>query len=74
MNHVNNRFLLMLARKRRLELEDATGISGGDDIGSELQNEFGFAIAEGLGGVGLHEIVDSCGAAADGGLGDLDQL
>lgn len=71
---VDNGSLLMLARERRLKLEDAAGISSGDDVGSEVRNEFGFAIAERIGGVGLDKIVDSCGTAADGGFGDLDKL
>ena len=61
----------MVARERRLKLEDAAGIAGGDNISLELRNEFGFAGAEGVGGIGLNEIVDSCGAAADGRFGNL---
>ena len=65
------RCLLMQARERGLKLEDATGIAGGDNIGPETGNEFGFAIAERIGGLWLNEIVDSRGTAADGGFGDL---
>lgn len=61
-------------RERRLQLEDAAGITGGNDIGSEMGNEFGFAIAKGLRCVGLHEVVDSCGTAADGGFGDFGEF
>ena len=64
----------MQARKRRLKLEDAAGVAGGDDIGSKMRNEFGFAVAEGIGGVWLHEIVDSRRAATDGGFGNLGEL
>lgn len=64
----------MLARERRLKLEGAAGISSGDEVGSEVRNEFGFAIAKRFGGVGLNEIVDSCGAAADGGFGNLSEF
>lgn len=64
----------MLARERGPKLEDAAGIAGGDNIRFELGNEFGFAGAKGVGGVGLHEIVDSRGATADGGFRDLSKL
>jgi len=63
--------LLVPASERRLELEDAAWISGGDDVGSETGNKFGLAIAEGVGGVWLNEIVDSGGTAADGGFGNF---
>lgn len=66
--------LLVPASERRLELEDAAWISGGDDIGSEMRNELGFAIAEGIGGVWLDEIVDSRRAAAEGRFGNLDEF
>src|SRR5215472_17728511 len=61
----------MLARERRLKLQSTTGITCGDDVGIELRNEFRLAIAKGVGRVGLDEIVDSCGAAADGGFGNF---
>ena len=64
----------MLSRERRLKLEDAAGISGGDDVGSERRNELGFAIAKRLSGVRLNQVVDSSGTAADGGFGNLDEL
>ena len=64
----------MQVGKRRLKLEGAAGIAGCDNVGSETRNQLGFAIAEGVSGVGLNEIVDSSGAATDGGFGDLDQL
>jgi hypothetical protein len=54
-----------------LELEQAARVAGGDDFGVERGNELGFAIAEGVGGVGLREIVDARGAAADGSLRDF---
>lgn len=64
----------MLARERRLKLEDATGIASGNDVGSEMPNELGFAIAEGLGGVGLNEIVDAGRPAANCGFGNFGEL
>ena len=66
--------LLTLARERRLKLQNAAGIASGDDAGSETRNELGFAIPKGLGGARLNQVVDSRGAAADGGFGDLDEL
>ena len=74
LNRVDYRCLVMLVRERGLELEDAAGISCGDDVGFQLSNEVRFAIAERFGSVGLHEIVDSCGAAADGGFRNLGEL
>ena len=64
----------MLARKRRLKLEGAARISGGDDVGSDMRNELGFAIPKRFGGIGLNKVVDSRGAAADGGFGYLYEL
>ena len=64
----------MPVRESRLKLEDAARVSCSDDVSFELRNEFGFAITERFGCVGLHEIVDSRGAAADGGLGDLGEF
>ena len=64
----------MLAGESGLELQDAAGIARSDDVGSELRNQLGFAIAKGLGGVGLHEVVDPRGAAADGGLGNFGEF
>ena len=66
--------LLTLSQERRLKLQNATGIASRDDAGSEMRNELGFAIPKGLGGARLNQVVDSRGAAADGGFGDLDEL
>src|SRR5215472_7856240 len=74
LNRVDYWRLLMLAREGRLQLENAARIAGGHDVGPKLRNEFGFATAEGFGGIGLNEIVDSCGAATNGGLGDFSEL
>lgn len=63
-----------LAGERRLELEQAAGIAGDDDIGIERSDERGFAIAEGVCGGGLDEIVNSRGAATDGGLRNFEKL
>ena len=57
-----------------LELKKAAGIAGGDDVGVEWRNELGLAVAQGVGGIGLDEVVDSRGAAADGGLGNFREL
>ena len=48
-----------------LQLEHAAGIAGSDHVDAKLRNEFGFAVAERSGSVGLHEIVDSRRTAAD---------
>src|SRR5215472_6047240 len=74
LNRVDYWRLLMLAREGRLQLENAARIAGGHDVGPKLRNEFGFATAEGFGCIGLNEIVDSCGAATNGGLGDFSEL
>jgi hypothetical protein len=66
--------LLTPARERRLELEDAAGVSSGNDVNAKMRNEFGLAVAQGFGGVGLHEIVNSGGAAANGGFGYLSKF
>ena len=47
------RCLLMAAGEGGLKLQNAAGIAGGDNVGSELRDKFGFALAEGFGGVGL---------------------
>jgi len=65
---------MMLAGESGLELQDAAGIARSDDVDSEMGNQFGFAIAKGLGGVGLHEIVDARGATADGGFGNFGEF
>lgn len=57
-----------LAGQGGLELEQAAGVAGGYYLGVERGDELGFTIAESVGGVGLDEIVDACGAAADGGF------
>ena len=59
------------AGEAAFELEEAAGVGGdeGGGIGGEEVSDL--AIAELLGGFGLEEIVDSCGAAAERGLGDL---
>ena len=69
-----DRCLTMSARESGLKLQDAAGIAGGDDVRPKLRHQFGFAIAEGFGGVRLHEIVDSCGTATDRGLGNFNEF
>lgn len=71
---VHNGRFLMPAGEGGLELENAAGIAGGHNVGTELGNEFGFAIAESFCGAGLHQIVDSGRAAADGSFGDFRKL
>ena len=62
---------LALASEGGLELKETAGVAGGDDFGVERSDELGFAVAEGVGGVRLDEIVNAGGAAADGGFGDF---
>lgn len=71
---MNDVRFLMPTSEGGLELENAAGIAGGDNVGSELRDQFGFAIAEGFRGFGLHQVVDSRGAAADCGLGNFREL
>jgi len=54
-------------------LEDAAGIAGGDDVCGESGDVVGLASAELCGGFGLYEVVNSGGAAADGGFGNFDE-
>jgi hypothetical protein len=57
-----------------LELENAAGIAGGDYIGVKSGDEVCFAIAEFAGGVGLDEIIDARGAAADRRFGNFKEF
>jgi hypothetical protein len=57
--------------ERGLELEETTRIAGGDDVGVEGGDELGLAVAELGSGIWLDEIVNACGATADGSFGDL---
>src|SRR6185437_1373936 len=43
-------------------------------VGVGVEEMGDFAVAELLGGFGLEEVVDSCGSAAERGLGDLGEL
>ncbi len=60
--------------ERRLQLQEAAGISRGHYVCLERGDQAGFAVAEFGGGFGLDEIVDSGGAAADGRFGNFKQL
>jgi hypothetical protein len=51
---MNDGSLVAETSQGRLELEEAAGVAGGHDIGVERDDEFGFAVAEGVGGVGLY--------------------
>ena len=64
-------FLLAGAAESAAELEKAAGIGGDYGVGVGCEQVGNFAVAELLGGFGLEEIVDSCGAAAERELGDL---
>lgn len=44
----------------RLKLKEAARVASGNDIWVERSNQLSFAIAELIGGVGLHEIVNAC--------------
>ena len=61
-------------RERGLELEEAAGIAGDDDVRMEIDDEAGFAFAELSGGFRLNEIVNSSGAAADGAFGNFEEF
>ena len=47
------------------KLQQAAGISGGDDVRVQGRDQLRFAIAQSVGRVGLHQIVDAGRAAAD---------
>ena len=64
-------FFLTCSAQSAAELEEAAGIGGDYSVGVSCEQVGNFAVAELLGGFGLEEIVDSCGAAAERGLGDL---
>jgi hypothetical protein len=51
---MNDRSVTAKTSQGGLELEKAAGVAGGHDIGVERDDEFGFAVAEGVGGVGLY--------------------
>jgi hypothetical protein len=64
-------FLLAGSAETAAELEKAAGVGGDYSVGVSCEEVGNFAVAELLGGFGLEKIVDSCGAAAERGLGDL---
>ena len=64
-------FFLTCSAQSAAELEEAAGIGGDYGVGVGCEEVRDFAVAELLGGFGLEEIVDACGAAAEGGLGYL---
>lgn len=74
MNRVDYRHRMALTGKGGLQLQKAAGVAGGYCAGVERGDELGFAVAEGVGGVGLHEVVDAGGAAANGGFWDFGEL
>src|SRR5215467_3541152 len=74
LDRVDYRCLFMPAGERGLKLKGAAWVAGGNNIGLERRNEFGLAVTEGIGGVRLNKIVDSCRATADGGLGNFREL
>jgi len=55
-------------------LEEAAGIASGDDVGLEWGDKLSFAVAEGSGCIGLNEIVNAGGAAADGSFGNFEEV
>ena len=50
---MHHRNLVAETGKRRLQLKQATGIAGGNNVGVERSNELRFALAEGVCGVGF---------------------
>ena len=74
LNRMNDGSVAAKTSQGGLELEKAAGVAGGDDIGVERSDELGFAIAEGVGGVGLDQIVESGGATADGVFWDFSEF
>ena len=74
MNGVQDGSWVTVPCERRLKLEHAARIARRDDVGSQRRNEIGFAVADGVGCIGLNEIVNSRRAAADGGFRDFGEL
>ena len=57
-----------------LDLEVATGISDGDAVGFCGEDFFDFAAAEAFGFFGMRDAVNAGAAAAERGLGQVDQV
>lgn len=74
LDSVDDRSGVAVAGQRGLELQEAAGIAGRNDVGLQRDDQFGFAVAEGGGGVRLDEIVDASGATADGGFGNFGEF
>src|SRR6267378_8600448 len=74
LNRVHYGSLLAQARQRGLHLEHTSGISRRHHIGVERLNELSLAITQRIGGIWLHEVEDSRGAAADGGFRNFGKL
>lgn len=53
------------------QLEEAAGIGRDDGLGADVKEVADLAVAKLLGGLGLKEVVDACGATAKRRLGDL---
>ena len=59
------------AAKAAHELQKAAGIGADDGFGSGGEQVRDLAVAEFVGGFGMQEVVDACGAAAERCFGDL---
>ena len=57
-----------------LDLEVATGIGDGDAVGFCGEDFFDFAAAKAFGFFGMRDAVNAGAAAAEGGLGQVDQV
>ena len=57
-----------------LDLKVATGIGDGDAVGFCGEDFFHFAAAEAFGFFGMRDAVNAGAAAAEGGLGQVDQV
>ena len=71
LNSVHDGRFLLLARERRLQLENAARISGGHNIRAKCSDVLCLAVSERHRGIRLNEIIDSRGTTANGGLGNF---
>jgi len=67
-------FFFACAAEAAHELEETPGIGGDDGVGLRGQEMRDFTVAELLRWLGLEEIVDARGTAAERGFGDFSDL
>ena len=71
---MHHQSLLPVAYQCGLHLQNAAGISRCNNISLKRLNQPGLAVAERLGHIGLHEVKNARGAAADGSFRNFRKL